>query len=61
MFFKCFDPILQQIFGMSFTENPISCTLKIKKDFFHAKKIKTFFDNIVLHSRVNAFAKYEII
>ena len=56
-----FGPILQQLFGRSFTKNPHIEHSKNGKWIFRAKKMKTPVGNIVWNSKMHPCAQYDII
>ena len=56
-----FGPILQQIYGRSFTKNPHSGHSKNGKWIFRAKKMKTPLGNIVSNYKMHPCAQYKII
>ena len=56
-----FGPILQQLFGRSFTKKPPFGHSENEKWFFRPKKMKTSLGNIVCHSNMHPCAQYEII
>ena len=58
---KWFGPILQQLFGSSFTKKPPFGHSKNGKWFFCLKKMKTSLGNIVCHSNMHPCAQYEMI
>ena len=56
-----FGPILQQLFGRSFTKKPHLGHSKNGKWLFCAMKVKTPLGNIVWNSKMHPCAQYEII
>ena len=58
---KLFGPILQQIYGRSFTKKTHFGHSKNGKWIFRAKKMKTPLGNIIWNSKMHPFAQYEII
>ena len=56
-----FGPILQQIYGRSFTKKPPLGHSKNGKCIFHEKEMKTPLGNIVWNSKMHPCAQYEII
>ena len=56
-----FGPILQQIYGRSFTKKTHFRHSENGKWFFRPKKMKTFLGNIVCHSNMHHCAQYEFI
>ena len=56
-----FGPILQQIYGRSFTKRTQSKHSKNGKWLFCAMKVKTPLGNIVWNSKIHPCAQYEII
>jgi hypothetical protein len=61
IFGNCFGPIWKLSFDSSFTKSINLWHSESKKWLFHAKKMKTFFSNIVCYSESNNFAEYRII
>ena len=53
--------ILQLIIGMCFTKKTHFWHSRNEKYYFYSEKKKTFFCNIVRHSKMHACAKYEVI
>ena len=56
-----FGPILQQLFGSSFTKKPSFGHSENEKWFLRPKKMKTSLGNIVWNSKMHHCAQYEII